>query len=142
MPVEAHRLPNEGVELAHQKIGQVEGGKLLLRRLGKDSIAFKKRITMGSFQHLHAQFLALFLQLAARAAIGIENKHLLVALGVTNGLLNGCGNAVGPEMQVRRQALQIQMIPAALLARTSAQAKLILAAAATVATTGLVFAVS
>ena len=52
-------------------------------------------------------------QQPARAAIGIENKHLLVALGVTNGLLNGCGNAVGPEMQVRRQALQIQMIPAA-----------------------------
>ena len=38
--------------------------------------------------------------------------------------------------------LLVQIIPAALSARTSAQAKLVLAAAAAIAATGLVFAVS
>ena len=59
VPVEPHGFYNESVELADQKISEIEGGNLVLRDLGKAVVALKKAIAMRPGDHLHAKFLTL-----------------------------------------------------------------------------------
>lgn len=42
MPVEPHRAPDEGIELPHEEVGQVEGGEFLVARAAKAALPSKK----------------------------------------------------------------------------------------------------
>jgi hypothetical protein len=60
VPVEAEGFRHEGVELADEEIGEVEGRHLVAR--GEDVVAFEEAVAMGPFQHLDAQRRAARLQ--------------------------------------------------------------------------------
>ena len=74
VPVEAERLHDEGVELARQKVGQEEGGEILVGALGEILVAGEEGVTVRSGQALDALALAESVDIAARAAIGIADE--------------------------------------------------------------------
>ena len=111
MPIEAQRVPDKGVELAHEEIRQVEGVDFIAG--GKCGVAFKETVAVRALDHLHPQLCAARFEQAACAAIGVnyENALVLVAVAV-NGLFYRVGDAFGVVVQNCRQAGEIEVRPA------------------------------
>jgi hypothetical protein len=72
---------------------------------------------MRSRDHLDAQFLALFLQVTARAAVGIDDEDAFVGRAVPfHRRGDSGGDPVGRVVQDRGEAGQVEVIPAVRLA--------------------------
>ena len=104
--VEAEGLPDKGVELPDEEVGQVEGGELLPgageERLG----SLEEGIAMGSCDHLDTETAGRGLKLPAGAAIGVgEEDAVMLRAGFGDRGLDGGHDAFGVVVEDRGQAL-------------------------------------
>jgi len=112
MPVEAHGPPDEGIELPHQKVREVERRDLVVMRR-KPVDPFEEGVAMRAGDHLDAQLGAFGLQEAACAAIGIDHEDTgIVGRARGHGAFDLGRDVVGIKVQLGRQAVQIHVIPA------------------------------
>ena len=112
--VQPQGLGHEGVELADQEIGQVKGGDFVIMG-GKGGVALEERIAMRPAHHLDTQGIATLLQQPTGAAIGIDDKDVVIGGAVfLDGGLDQIRDLFGAVMQDRGQAVQVEMIPAVL----------------------------
>ena len=93
IPVQSQGLPDKGLELPDQEIGQVECSHFFLCMLGKLPVAFEERIAVGTVDHLYPQFTALPAQQAPGATIRIDHEDRMVPIPV----LQHCLVPPGPE---------------------------------------------
>ena len=113
MAVEAQALDHEALEVADEKIGQIEAAGLGLG-LGQERVdAAIERVAMGPFDPLDAFLGQHAVELAAAAAVAIEHEDALVAasIGVDLGA-HRRRDSLRAVVQLGRQAGQIEMRPA------------------------------
>ena len=72
--VEAHRAPDEGVELPHQEIGQVEGAHLGVAARGEARVAVEEAVAVRPRDHLDPERGAARREQPAGAAVGIGDE--------------------------------------------------------------------
>ena len=113
MPVEAHALDDQGLEMPGEEIGQVEGAGHPLGHIGERRAAGEELVAMRPGDTRHAGRLADPVDIATGAAIGIGDEDPVV-MGPHLGDLGGelrC-DAVGMVVQYRRKAGQRHVPPA------------------------------
>ena len=109
--VEAEPADHERVEMADEKIGEVERARLLLGQRGESFLAGVERVAMRAFDAPHALFLEHAVELAARAAIAVEAEDLVVGRAVGADLRpHRVRDAPGMVVQLRRQAGDVDML--------------------------------
>src|SRR6267142_6073968 len=113
MPIEPQAANHQAVEMAQQKVGEVEGSRLGLGKRGERKGGGEELVAMGArnaFNPLLAQHP--FQQPAGAAvAVGDEDRIIAFARGANEGA-NGGGNLFGPVVQLGRQAAHVDLVPA------------------------------
>src|SRR3984885_7746146 len=109
--VEAEPADDERVEMADEKIGEVERAGLFLAEAREGLVASIERVAMGAVDAPHALFLEHAIKLAAGPAIAVEAEDLVIRRAIGADLRpHLIGNAPGMIVQLRRQAGDIDVI--------------------------------
>src|ERR1700722_14771212 len=97
------------IEMAHQKIGEIERAGLGVAERGKnfrggeELVAVRPRDTLDTFRAQHG------IKPSARAAVAVGNENALVPVAVhADLLLNFPGNALGAVVQLRREVAHVK----------------------------------
>jgi hypothetical protein len=104
--VDAEAADHEPLEVAGEEVGQPERRRLVLCHLGERLAAGEELVAVGAGQPLDALLGDDRVEQAARAAVGVGDEDRLVAVGA--GLADPVpdlgGNPLGPVVEVRREA--------------------------------------
>src|ERR1039457_6204156 len=113
MTIEAETANYEAIEVAQQKVGEIERAELGLgqtlenRRRGEELIAVRARDALDAFLAQHA------VELAAGTAVAVGDEDGPVVLTrCADQFADGAGDPLGPVVQLRRKAAHVQLRPA------------------------------
>jgi len=99
--------------MPRQEIRQVIRARFIISQPGEFGSSSVKLVAMGAGQALHAEFSQHLVQGSSRAAIGVRDKNMLELCPTFLYLCSHCTrDFLGPIVQVRRQALNLQVRPA------------------------------
>lgn len=112
IPVQSETADHQPIEMAHEKIGQEEAARLLCGQIFECRAASEKLVTVGARQALHFTGGQCPVQGAPRAAVGIGDEEPIVMTALRlNSRAHGARNPSGTVVQMRREALDLDMGP-------------------------------
>ncbi len=101
--------------MAREEVGEKETARLGLPQGPEIGRSGKHLVAVGAADSLDALLVQHPVEAASRAAIAVEHEHVVVALAARADLLpHGFGDPLGGVVQVRRQALDMEVVPAVL----------------------------
>ena len=124
MAIDPEAADHEPLEVAGEEVGQPERRRLLVGHRGERRAAGEELVAVGARQALDALLREDRVEQAAGAAVGIGDEDPLVAVGagLVDAVADPAGMPLGPVVEVRREAGDVDARQARSARRARAQA--------------------